>query len=257
MRSWLKKCFSILLLGVSLTILAENKTATIWMIGDSITQTYKPRLAPLAGIGQALPQFCKPNVKVKNHAVSGTSTKSFQDKGYWKKVIDGIKKGDYLLIKFGHNDQKKNKPKVYAEAKTAYRQNLNTFIKEARAKGAHTVLITSLCRRVFDKKGNLRRSLKDYPKYCRLVAKEQNVPLIDLNNISFANISKMRHDESKKLYNHVPKNSKYPYWNNKSKAKPNGHIDNSHLNLNGAKIVAGWLVDDAKKQKLKLAELFK
>jgi len=257
MWSWLKKCFSILLLGISLTIFAENKPVTIWMIGDSITQTYKPQLAPLAGIGQALPQFCKPGVKVANRAVSGKSTKSFRDLGYWKPAIDGIKKDDYLLIKFGHNDQKKKKPKVYAEAKTAYRENLTTFIKEARAKGAHPVLITSMCRRVFNKKGDLRRSLKDYPKYCRLVAKEQNVPLIDLNNISFAKISAMSKDESKKLYNHLPKNSKYPYWNKKSRKNKNGHIDNSHLNLNGAKIVAGWLVNDAKKQKLKLAKLFK
>ena len=261
MFSSLKKYFIILLLGASLTMLAENKKVTIWCIGDSITQTYTKRLAPLAGIGQALPKYCKPGVKVANHAVSGTSTKSFQDKGYWKKVIDGIKKGDYLLIKFGHNDQKKNKPAVYAEAKTLYSQNLTKFIKAARAKGAHPVLLTSMCRRVFyksgAKKGTLRRSLGAYPKYCRLVAKEQKVPLIDMNNISFANISKMSHEESKKLYNHVPKGSKYTYWNNKSKDKPNGHIDNSHLNLNGAKIVAGWLVNDAKKQKLKVAELFK
>lgn len=257
MRFGIKKYFVLLLLGISLTILAENKPVTIWMIGDSITQTYKSYQAPLAGIGQALPEYCKPGVKIENHAVSGTSTKSFCDRGYWKPVIAGIKKGDYLLIKFGHNDQKRSKPKVYAEAKTAYRKNLTKFVKAAKSKGAHPVLITSMCRRVFDKKGNLRHSLKDYPKYCRIVAKEQNIPLIDLNNISFTKISAMSKEESKKLYNHVPPNSKYPYWNKKSKGNPQGHIDNSHLNLNGARIVAGWLVDDAKKQKIELAKLFK
>jgi len=229
------------------------------MIGDSISQTYEPLVAPLAGIGQALPAYCKPGVKVENHAVSGTSTKSFQDRGYWKAVIDGIKKGDYLLIKFGHNDQKKKKPEVYAEAKTDYYNNLTKFIKEAKAKGAQPVLITSMCRRIFyksgDRKGSLRRSLGAYPKYCRLVAKQQNIPLIDLNNISFSKISAMSKDESKKLYNHIPEGSKYTYWTTERDQK--SHIDNSHLNLNGAKIVAKWLVDGAKKEKLTLAELFK
>jgi DNA sulfur modification protein DndE len=235
-------------------MLTENQTVTIWIIGDSIFQTYEPQLAPLAGIGQALPKFCKPDIKVENRAVGGTSTKSFRDMGYWKPVIDGIKKGDYLLIKFGHNDQKKKKPVVYAEAKTDYYQNLSTFIKEAKTKGANPILITSMCRRHF-RKERLLHTLRDYPKYCRLVAKEQNIPLIDLNNISSAKISAMGKDKSKKLYNHVPEDSKYTYWTIEKKQK--SHTDNSHLNLNGAKTVAKWLVDDAKEQKLKLAELFK
>ncbi len=257
----LKQYFNILLLVVSMTVAAENKEVTIWLIGDSITQTYKSKLAPLAGLGQMLPEYCKPGVKVENRAVSGTSTRSFQDKGYWKPVAEGMKKGDYLMIIFGHNDQKKKDPKRYTDPKTSYRENLKKFIKAARAKGAHPILVTSMCRRVFYRKGSkkdtLRRSLGQYPKYCRITAKEEDVPLIDLNNISFAHISKMSPEESKKLYNHVPKNSKYPYWNKKSKNSPKGHIDNTHLNLDGARIVTKWLVDDAKKQKLKIAELFK
>ncbi len=252
----LKQFLNILLLVVSMTVMAKGKQITIWMIGDSITQTYKPQSAPITGIGQVLPEYCKPGVKIENRAVSGTSTKSFQDKGYWKPVAEGMRKGDYLLIIFGHNDQKKD-PARYTDPQTTYRENLKKFIKAARDKGAHPILVTSMCRRLFTSEGALRRSLGEYPKYCRITAQEENVPLIDLNNISFEKISKMSHEKSKKLYNHVPKNSKYPYWNQKSKNNPEGHIDNSHLNFTGAKIVAGWLVDDAKRQKLEIAELFK
>lgn len=261
MRSCLKQCFNILLLAISITVFGKDKEITIWVIGDSISQTYKPYMTPQAGIGQMLPEYCKPGVKVENHAVSGTSTKSFQEKGYWKPVAEGMQKGDYLLIIFGHNDQKKKDPKRYTDPKTTYRENLVKFIKAARDKEAHPILVTSMCRRVFfnsgPQKGALRRTLGQYPKYCRITAKEQNVPLIDLNNISFAEISKMSHEESKKLYNHVPPNSKYTYWNEKSKNNPKGHIDNSHLNQNGAKTVAGWIVNDAKKQKLEVSKLFK
>ena len=254
MWSLLKKIIILLILGNSLIVFAKNKEVTIWIIGDSLFQTYKPSLAPLAGIGQMLQPFCKPNVKVKNCAKGGTSTKSFRESGYWEKVIKEIKKGDYLLIQFGHNDQKKSSIKRYAEAKTAYRNNLSEFIKETKAKEANPVLITSMCRRRF-KKDKLVHTLRDYPKYCRLVAKEQNVPLIDLNKISFTQIGVMGKEKSKELYNHIPEGSKYTYWTiNKGKKS---HKDNTHLNLYGAKIVAGWLVDDAKKQQLELAKLFK
>jgi lysophospholipase L1-like esterase len=237
----------------------EYKNITIWIIGDSISKTYESYLAPLTGIGQVLPQFCKPGIKIENHARCGAGTRTFLDNGFWEAVINGIKKDDYLLIKFGHNDLNKKRPEVYAEAKTIYHQNLTTFIQGAKNNGAHPILITSMCRRIYYKSGvkagALRRSLGSYPKYCRIVAKEQNVPLLDLNNISFAKISAMSRGESKKLYNHVSEGSKYTYWTTEKGKKV--HIDNSHLNLEGAKTVAKWLVDDAKKQKLELAKLFK
>ena len=245
---------TLFLSGISLTTFAERNQPVIWIIGDSIFQTYSSNRAPLTGIGQALPALCKPGVKVENKAVSGTSTKSFRDRGYWKPVVAGLKKGDFLLIQFGHNDQKKNRPKVYAEAKTTYSQNLTKYISEAKAKGAKPILISSMCRRAFNK-GQLRRTLKDYPEYCRLVAMKQNIPIIDLNNISFSKVNAMGKAKSKELYNHVPKGSKYTYWTVK-KGKES-HKDNTHLNSKGAKLAAQWIVDDAKKQNLELAGLFK
>ena len=254
MPSWLKKCSGVLLLVFSLTVTAEPRPVTIWIIGDSLFQTYRPGLAPLTGIGQVLQQFCKPGVKVENHAVSGTSTKSFRDKGYWQPVLNGMKKGDFLLIQFGHNDQKANKPAVYAEAKSAYHKNLTIYIKEAKAKGVNPVLITSMCRRRF-KDGHLVHTLKDYPEYCRLTGKEQNVPVLDLNKISFAEVEAMGELKSKDIYNHVSEDSGHTYWTTK-KGKKN-HVDNTHLNLAGATLAARWLVDDAKRQKLEIAKLFK
>jgi lysophospholipase L1-like esterase len=254
MVSGLKKCSSFLLLILALTVFSAERKPTIWIIGDSIFQTYKPYLAPLTGIGQELSGFCKPGVKVQNRAVSGTSTKSFRDRGYWKPIAAGMRKGDFLLIQFGHNDQKRNKPKVYAEAKTDYYQNLVRYIKEARGKGANPVLITSMCRRRF-KNGRLVHTLKDYPKYCRLVGKNQNVPILELNKISFAKVNAMGEAKSEGIYNNVPEGSKYTYWTTRKGKK--SHTDNTHLNTKGAKLAAGWLVADAKQQKLELAKLFK
>lgn len=254
MFSIFKKFLGMLVLSILLAVTAEARSPKIWIIGDSIFKSYDSQYAPLAGVGQMIKPFCKRGVKVRNRAVSGTSTKSFRDCGYWKDVIDEIRKGDYLLIHFGHNDQKRNKPKVYAEAETAYSQNLSKYIEEARSKGARPVLITSMCRRYF-RDGHLIHTLKDYPKYCRLVAKKQKVPLLDLNRISFVKVDSMGEVRSKSIYNHIPENSKYTYWTTEQNKK--SHTDNSHLNFSGAKLAAKWLIEDTKKQKLELAKLFK
>jgi DNA sulfur modification protein DndE len=222
---------------------------TIWLIGDSTVASYSKHFEPLAGWGQLLHVYCKPGIEVKNHAKSGRSTKSFIAEKRWDTVIAGLEKGDFLLIQFGHNDQKKTRPNVSAPADGLYKKLLKKFISETKAKGAHPILVTPVMRRVFDEKGKLRNSLGGYPNAMKAVAKDTGTPLIDLNQIMFDKMLPMSKDESKKLYNHCPP-GKYKKW-------IKGRVDNSHFNEYGAKIVSGWLVDDAKKQKLPVGKLFK
>ena len=56
--------------------------------------------------------FNKNFVVVDNHALNGRSSKSFVDEGHWAKVTKLIKKGDYVLIQFGHNDEKADEPDI-------------------------------------------------------------------------------------------------------------------------------------------------
>ena len=77
---------------------------------------------------------------VDNHAVNGRSTKSFLDEGRWEKVVSELKAGDFVIIQFAHNDEKKEDPKRYADPATAFRENLRRFIREARAKDASPIL---------------------------------------------------------------------------------------------------------------------
>ncbi len=237
--------------SVASAIISVNLAAApaIWLIGDSTVASYPKTSEPLTGWGQVLNQYCKPGVKVFNHAISGRSTKSFIAEKRWDKVIAGVKKGDFLLIQFGHNDQKKD-PARHAPANGLYKELLKKFIAEAKAKGVNTVLVTPVMRRSYDKKtGELRNSLGGYPNAMQEVAKETGTPLINLNQIMFDKMKPMTKEETKKLYNHCPP-GKYKKW-------IKGREDNSHFNTYGAKTVSGWLVADAKKQKLAVAELFK
>lgn len=155
---------------------------TIYLVGDS-TVTDQP-YEPAASWGQMLPVFFNSEVAVSNHAESGETMKSFMTELRLAKVLETIKKGDYLFIQFGHNDQKKQWPQTYVEAETTYRDYLKVFIAEAKLRGATPVLITSMQRRKFDKAGKIENTHGKYPEAVRAVAKEMKVALIDLDPMS-------------------------------------------------------------------------
>jgi lysophospholipase L1-like esterase len=157
---------------------------TVFLAGDS-TVTDQPH-EPTTSWGQMLPRFFKPGIAIANHAESGETLKSFVTGLRLDKILSELKKGDYLFIQFGHNDQKQNWPQTYSEAFTTYKQYLRTFIAEARLRGATPVLVTPMHRRTFDPNGKIRNSLGDYPDAVRQLAREENVALIDLNTMSAA-----------------------------------------------------------------------
>ena len=75
---------------------------------------------PEHGWGQLLPKLFAPAGLIVNHAVNGRSTKSFIDEGRWKKVVDLLEPGDWVIIQFAHNDEKRENPSVFAEARGAF-----------------------------------------------------------------------------------------------------------------------------------------
>jgi lysophospholipase L1-like esterase len=168
----------------ALEIARVDNAPTVFVAGDS-TVTDQPR-EPGASWGQMFPRFFKPGVAVANHAESGETMKSFITGLRLAKVLSQMKKGDYLLIQFGHNDEKQSWPQTYVEAHTTYKAYLKVFVAEARLRGATPVLVTPVQRRQFDAGGKIRNSHGDYPEAVREVAREDGVALIDLDLMSRA-----------------------------------------------------------------------
>lgn len=156
---------------------------TVFLAGDS-TVTDQPR-EPTTSWGQMLTAFFDPAVAIANHAESGETLKSFLTGLRLDKILSQMKKGDYLFIQFGHNDQKANWPQTYVEPFTTHKAYLKAFIAEARRRGAIPVLVTPMQRRNFDG-SKIRNTLGDFPDSVRETAKEENVPLIDLTKMSIA-----------------------------------------------------------------------
>ncbi|CAN5301439.1 rhamnogalacturonan acetylesterase [soil metagenome] len=171
----------------------------VYLAGDSTVTDQ--RFEPAASWGQMLPRFFKPDVSVANHAESGETLKAFLIERRLDKILSRIKPGDWLLIQFGHNDQKVGWPQTYAEAATTYRDYLKAYIGEARRRGAKPVLVTSMHRRKFDAAGKVVNTLGDYPEAVRAVGRETGVPVIDLQTMSAAFYEALGPDNAWKAFN--------------------------------------------------------
>ena len=220
------------------------------LVGDS-TMADKPidPPNPERGWGQLFPQLFKEPARVVNHAVNGRSTKSFRDEGRWANVLSQLETGDFVLIEFGHNDEKKEDPKRYAAADTDFKDNLRRFIREVRAKGATPLLATPVNRRKFDTKGQLTETHSTYPDAMRAVAAEEKVSLIDLHKLTWPLLEKLGPEESKTLFVWV-KPGEYANL-------PKGRQDDTHFNEKGALQISQLVAAEIRSQELPLAAWLK
>lgn len=178
-----------------------NTLTTIHYAGDSTVQFNSIETYPQTGLGQILPLFLKENIYVKNHGKNGRSTKSFMNEGRLKTIEETICEGDYLFIQFGHNDEKETDMTRYTEPDTEYRENLKIFIETARKKKAFPVLITPLERGNFEYGHLYEGKHGPYVRVMKEVAKECEVPIIDLNHKSRELMEKLGEEKSHLLFN--------------------------------------------------------
>lgn len=233
----------IFLLMLCLVGFQPKQTVNIYMVGDSTMANKKPENEPERGWGQMLPEFFSADVKIHNHAQNGRSTKSFIGEGRWKVVLDSLKPGDYVIIQFGHNDQKLDSAR-HTDPYTSFKANLEKYVNETRAKGAFPVLCTSIVRRKFDEQGKLIDTHGEYISVTRLVAKEMNVPLLDLQKRTEELVTTYGPEKSKKLYVYTQP-GEFPN-------RPEGAKDDTHLCVKGAMEIAGMAVSDMDSLKLPL-----
>ena len=215
------------------------KKVNIWMIGDSTMAKKSERQYPESGWGEGIHQFVTENTKVHNHAASGRSTKSFLDEGLWKIVYDSIQPGDFVIIQFGHNDEKPAE-KLHTDPFTSFKENMKKFIDETRSKGAYPIVCSSIVRHQFDSLGTLKDTHGDYINAAKEISLETQTPYIDMEFLTRQIVTEMGHEGSKKIYNYTSYKQ-----------------DSTHLNVHGAYVVAKLFVDEVKSKQLNLSKMFK
>jgi len=254
----------------------------VFVVGDSTASIYDVSEYPRTGWGQVFSQQFKKDGKVLviDAAQSGRSSRSFINEGWFDKVAADIRKGDYLLAQFGHNDEKcgQEPPRplpsrdsidianlcTYASndsgvpADMSFRKTLEKYIAMAKSAGATPVLITPVTRRKFSD-GKIQKTTHtttkgkfpgDYSQTVRDTAKANGVALVDLDVLSMDFFNKVGESASLEYYLAVDP-VKYPHY-----AKRTGRLskpDNTHMQEKGALAMGGLVAQGLKADKLPLA----
>ncbi|MDL2304726.1 rhamnogalacturonan acetylesterase [Bacteroides sp. OttesenSCG-928-D19] len=166
--------------------------------------------------------FDENKITVENHALGGTSSRTFYNR-FWPDVIKGVQKGDWVIIELGHND---NGPYDEGRARASipgigtdslpvtiketgdketvytYGEYMRRFIRETKAKGAHPILMSLTPRNAWDDKDStiITRVNNTFGLWAKQVAENEDVPFIDLNEISARKYEKFGKDKVKYMF---------------------------------------------------------
>ena len=230
----------------SVEITKVDDAITVFLAGNSTVVDQANE--PWAAWGQMFPAFfTSDKVVVANHAESGESLLAFRRANRLAKILEQMKKGDYLFIEFAHNDQKPGGN--HLDPFTSYKATLKEYIEEVRKKEGIPVLVTSMHRRQFNDEGKIINTLGDYPEAVRQVAKEEGVALIDLNAKSKILYEAWGPEESKKAFVHFPKGT--------FEGQEQDFADNTHFSTYGAYELAKAVVQGLRETDLELAKHIK
>lgn len=237
------------LLPLLVLALAAQAAPKLHLAGDS-TMANKDRKKPNPeyGWGEVLPRLLKEPGRVVNHAQNGRSSLSFINEGRWQKLVDQLQPGDWVIVQFGHNDQKPGADR-HTKPREGYMDNLRRFIFDVREKGAHPVLATPVVRRKWSPDGRLLDTHGDYPEAVRIVADREQVPLLELNRLTAALEESMGVEGSKRLH----------LWIEPGvyELKKDGWKDDTHYSEFGAEQVAGLAAQEIRRLQLPLADWLK
>ncbi len=206
----------------------EESPTNLYMIGDSTCANYDFTTSntsyyyQIQGFGKTIKDYFNEDVNVVNLGVGGASSKSFAvlDKSIanYNTFKNNVKKGDYVIITFGHNDEKKTEVGTLVandsiDTEGTFKYYLyNNFIKIAQEAGAIPILATPIPR--YDQSGQYDVSSKymhnmtedstfyagNYAQEIRDLAEELSLTCIDTTNLMGDELRKLSAEEAKNWY---------------------------------------------------------
>ena len=248
--------FTILALLSSFIILKDQRKPKLFIIGDSTVKNGQGNGGGgLWGWGDFMkPYFDTTKITIQNHALGGTSTRTFQSKGLWDKVLADMQPGDFVIMQFGHNDSSplddtarargtikgvgNDRKEIYnpitkqQEVVHTYGWYLSKFVNDAKAKGATSIICSPIPRNNW-KEGKVGRACNDYGKWAAETATSTGAFFIDLNKMIADTYDEKGTDAVEQYFTE----------------KDHTHTNKDGAILNTAKVVAG--VKSLKSCKLK------
>ncbi len=244
----------------AVTDIGKVKGKRIFVVGDSTLSSFNDKyFYPRYGYGTRIQDYLRENkATVINLAMSGRSSKSFLTEANYQTLKDNIKKGDFLIIGFGHNDEKGEEarytnPNGSKETAGSFKNSLyENYVKLAYDAKATPILCTPIVRRAPGKayEGSVVHITTDapgfpggdYPKAIRELGKETKTLVVDLTAITKERYEKLANDaETAKFHAQLTHKA--------------ASVDNTHLNYYGAAVIANDVVQAIAKENKQFAKL--
>jgi len=226
---------------------AFNESKKIWVIGDSISSEHdidEANEVQITGWGNVLQQMVPEDVTIVNKARSGRSSKSYTTEQVYKEVIKGVEAGDYVIIQFGHNDEKEGAklytdPKGDSSSEGSYKYYLKTkYIEPICEKGGCVILASSVVRHLFDGDKLAKQTHSVYGTAMKELAEEcqkegLGVYFIDTNGITSEIYNRLGSEATEKLHAVIGKGD-------------SAKIDDTHYSPYGATYMASIIGQELK-----------
>ena len=210
----------VVFLGVSFQ--KNQNKPVLYIIGDSTVQNGSGKGSDsLWGWGSFMNLYLNTDkIEIQNHAKGGRSSRTFLTEGRWDSIMKTIKKGDYVLMQFGHNDGGEladtlrargtikgigeeskdiyNPIRKVNETVYTYGYYMRKYVNEAKSKGAIPIIVSPIPRNKFDDKGKIGKD--QYGIWAEEVAKQTGAYFIDLNQIVITQYEKMGAEKVKAFF---------------------------------------------------------
>ena len=242
-------------------MIALLAAATLFFAGDSTLDDNGSRY-PYRSWGREVGFYLKSGCSIANFASSGASTKSFRDSGKWARLSASVRPGDFVVIQFGHNDQKRSTPEAEATLWTdpngLFRKIVREWVGEVHARGATPILASPICRATFDRNGEKLVdtvhatsgvNLGSYRDAMASLAAELKCDYVDMNTLTRNLMESVGKEESEKFF---VVSTGIVRGKDGEPAQ-----DVSHPIKAGAEAFARLFVDDVKERGLSVAALFR
>ena len=209
------------------------KVPTVFLLGDSTVCDQSRE--PYTSWGQMFTRFFSDRVAIASHAESGESYRDSLRERRLDKVMTLLQPGDWVLMQFGHNDQKQIDAYTGGPFST-YADEIRQYSATIKAGGGIPVVISPMERRRFDADGRVVPSLADYATAARGAAEEGGAAFIDLHAMSIPLYEALGPEKSLAAF-----------------AAPEGVLDETHHAAFGAYELARCVATAAKSQQLGFA----
>ena len=207
----------------------------IFLLGDSTVCDQSKE--PYNSWGQMLTRWFKPDIAIANHGESGETYRDSIGRRRLDKILSVMRPGDWLIMQFGHNDQKQIAAKTGGPF-TTYQVEIKKHVEAVRARGGHAIIVSPMERRGFDAAGKVRPSLIEYADASRQAARDLGVPFIDLNALSKPFYEALGPEKSARAF----------------ATAGSGQTDNTHHNNYGSYQLSRAVVQSIRAQQLPIAK---